>query len=68
MTIRRWFFVPKEEGIAKKPVYLYETQSKTAKSSLISLPKSKTKGEPGPVLKVETTEGKSAKIVDKCMV
>lgn len=64
MTIRRWFF--KNEGGGKESVYLYDTaQNDLSTSTLIKLPKSRTKEDLGHVLKIETTEGKGDKVMDK---
>lgn len=63
MTIRRWFF--KVEG-GKNSVYLYDTANNDlSKSSMIKLPKSRTKEDLGHVVKIDTTEGKGEKVIEK---
>lgn len=62
MTVKRWFF-RKEKDAA---VYLYDTpQSDPSTGVLIKNVKSKTSTNLGPVLKIETTEGKSDKVSNK---
>lgn len=65
MTIKRWFFIPKDEGSGKESVHLYETEHSDSSSnaSMIKLPKSKK--DLGPVVNVQTTEGKGDKVVNK---
>lgn len=61
MTIRRWFFVVKDDGNTKK-VYLYDA----AHSDLSDASKiQKSKEDLGPVTKVDTAEGKKEKIAGK---
>ena len=65
MTLKRWFFRMENEEEGRNSVYLYETANNDcAKASLIKMPKSKEE-HLGPVVKIETTEGKPAKVVDK---
>ena len=65
MTIRRWSFVAKEEG-RKTNVYLYETElSDFSKAVPIKTPKSKDKEDLGPIATIETTDGKSERVVQK---
>lgn len=68
MTIKRWFFVVKDEGGEKSSVYLYDTESSdTSKALPIQQPmgKSKTKADLGPVVSIESTDGKSEKVKTK---
>lgn len=66
MTIRRWFFEAVDEGKPRKNVYLYDSEhSDNSDATLIKIPKSRTKKELGPVVSIETTEGKSSKIIEK---
>ena len=62
MPVKRWHF-DVEDG---DKVRLYDSESADlSKATAIKLPKSKTQEELGPVVKIETTEGKGKTAIDK---